>query len=325
MGFAVGGRFSVGALGVEQGAEGGVGDLGAGEAQGGEGWHGVGAELDVVEADDGDVAGDTESELADCAHGSDGCEVVGGEDCGGAGAGFEDALHSFVAAVYTVISFLDEGGVFVEMLLRGAFLEGLEAGARGGERERAADEGDAAMAEGGEVLHGVVYSGLVVDLDAAYAGAGNAGVEEDEGDVAVAEDFDEGVIHLGGHDGYAVDLTLEHAGDAELHALGVVVGVRDEDFFAVDYGDVFEGFYEFGEEGVGDVGDDEAVEAGASGSEGAGVGVGIEVEGLDGATDSLGGARADLGRSVHGAGDGGGGDVGAFGDCFDVHGVRAEV
>ena len=191
-------------------------------------------------------------------------------------------------------------------------------------RERAADEGDAAVTEGGEVLDGVVYAGLVVDLDAAYAGAGDAGVEEYEGDVAAAEDFDEGVIHLGGHDGYAVDFALEHAGDAELHALGVVVGIGDEDFLAVDYGDVLEGFYELGEEGVGDVGDDEAVEAGASGAEGAGVGVGVEVEGLDGATDALGGARADLGRPVHGAGDGGGRDVGAFGDCFDVHGVREE-
>ena len=74
--------------------------------------------MDVVEADDGDVAGDTEAELADCAHGADGGEVVGGEDGGGAGAGFEDALHGFVAAFDAVISFLDKGGVFVEMLLR---------------------------------------------------------------------------------------------------------------------------------------------------------------------------------------------------------------
>ena len=222
-----------------------------------------------------------------------------------------------------MISFLDESGTSIEVLLRGAFLEGLEAGARGGEAERAADEGDAAMAEGGEVFHGVVDTGLVVDLDAAYARGGGSGVEEDEGDVAAAEDCDKGVVHLGGHDGYAVDFALEHAGDAELHALGVVVGVGDEDFFAVDYGDVLEGLYELGEEWVGDVGDDEAVEAGASGSEGAGVGVGIEVEGLDGATDPIGGARADLGRSVDGAGDGGGGDVGAFGDCLDIHSVRA--
>ena len=212
-------------------------------------------------------------------------------------------------------------GLLVRCCCAELLLEGLEAGARGGEAERAADEGDAAMAEGGEVLHGIVDAGLVVDLDAAYAGGGGSGVEEDEGDVSAAEDFDEGFIHLGGHDGYAVDFALEHAGDAELHALGVVVGVGDEDFFAVDYGDVFEGFYQLGEEGVGDVGDDEAVEAGASGAEGAGVGVGVEVEGLDGAADALGGARTDLGRSVHGAGDGGSGDVGAFGYSFDVHGV----
>ena len=127
------GFFALGLLGVEEGAEGGVCDLGAGEAEGGEGRHGVGAELDVVEADDGDVAGDAEAELADCAHGADGGEVVGGEDCGGAGAGLEDALHGVVAAVDAVIAFLDESGVAVEVLLQRAFLEGLEAGARGGE------------------------------------------------------------------------------------------------------------------------------------------------------------------------------------------------
>ena len=62
-------------------------------------------------------------------------------------AGLEDALHGGVAAVDAVIAFLDESGAFGQVLLRGALLEGLEAGARGGERERAADEGDAAMAE----------------------------------------------------------------------------------------------------------------------------------------------------------------------------------
>ena len=173
------------------------------------------------------------------------------------------------------------------------------------------------------MLHGVVDSGLVVDLDAAHAGAWGSCVEEYEGDVSAAEDFDEGVVHLGGHDGNAVDLSLQHAGDAVLHAVGVVVGVGDEDLFAVDYGDVLEGFYELWKERVGDVGDDEAVEAGASGAEGAGVGVGIEVECFDGAADALSGARTDPGRAVHGAGDGGGGDVGAFCYSLDVHGFMA--
>ena len=105
--------------------------------------------MDVVEADDGDVAGDAEAELADGAHCADGGEVVGGEDGGGVRSGLEDALHRGVASVDAVVSFLDESGTLGEVLLGGAFLERVEAGSRGGEAQGATDECDIAVAEGG--------------------------------------------------------------------------------------------------------------------------------------------------------------------------------
>jgi hypothetical protein len=63
--------------------------------------------------------------------------------------------------------------------------------------------------------------------------------------------------------------------------LGFVVGGADKDLVAVGDGDVFKSLDEFGEEGVGDFGDDEAEELTATGDEGAGLDVGEVVEFVD--------------------------------------------
>ena len=85
-------------------------------------------------------------------------------------------------------------------------------------------------------------------------------------------------FHLRGEDRDAVNLSLQHAADAGFHAYGIVVGVGDKDFLAVLDGDLFKTANEFGEKWVGDVGDNQAIEAAAAGAEGAGVVVGVELE-----------------------------------------------
>ncbi len=90
---------------LEEAAEGGGGEFGSGDVDGGEGGLGVGAELDVVEANDGNVAGDGEAGFVDGPHGSDGGEVVGAEDGGGWGAGGEHMGHGAVAAFDAVVGF----------------------------------------------------------------------------------------------------------------------------------------------------------------------------------------------------------------------------
>src|ERR1700751_5790496 len=117
----------------------------------------------------------------------------------------------------------------------------------------------------------------VVDDDVGAVLGVFAGVHEDRGNVAAREIGDHGWISFGGHDGGAVHFALDHAANAFDHALGLVVGVGDDDFETFLYGLVFKIFDEFREEGIGDVGDDEAEDAGASGDESAGVSVGVKI------------------------------------------------
>ena len=118
--------------------------------------------------------------------------------------------------------------------------------------------------------------------------------------------------------GDALDLALEHAADAGGEDGGIAVGGADEDLVAVGDGDLFKALDELGEEGVGDVFNDDAEEAAAAGDEGARVGVGEVIELLDGLPDALGEAFADQRRAVDGAGDSGDGDLGQGGDGADV-------
>ena len=79
-------------------------------------------------------------------------------------------------------------------------------------------------------------------------------------------------------------------------------------------GDLFELLDELGEEGVGDLGDDEAEEPALAGDERTGLGVGKVVEFVDRFPDARGECGIDRWHVVDGAGDGGDGDSGMRGD-----------
>ena len=302
----------------EQVIDGLGGEVAAGHADGGEGRDGVFGEMNVVEADEGEVVGDAkvgfeESVLdADCGH------VVGTHDGGGPGGEREDFVHGIAAAVERVIALDEPVGIGLEAGRLKATEEGGLAALRGAARERAADEADVAMAEHGEVLDAFVDAGAVVDGEDTIEGACGGGVDEDERDVFGGETIQEEVFDAEGHDGDAVDLALEHAAGAEFHGLGFVVGGADEDFVAAGDGDVFEILNEFGEEGVGNFRDDEAEQAAFSGDEGTGLGVGKVVEFGDGFPDAGGEDGVDGGNVVDGAGDGGDGDAGERSYAADV-------
>lgn len=84
------------------------------------------------------------------------------------------------------------------------------------------------------------------------------------------------------------------------------------------YGDLFELLDEFGEEGVGDFGDDEAEEFTFAGDESPGLSVGEVVELGDGFPDAGGEDWIDSGDVVDGARDGRNGDTCSGGDVADV-------
>jgi len=129
------------------------------------------------------------------------------------------------------------------------------------------------MAENGEVLDAFVDSSTVIDRNNAIDWARGSGIDEDEGNVIGGEAVEEEVFDAESHNGDAVDLTLEHASGAELHGLGLVVGRADEDFVAARDGNLLELLDQFGEEGVGDFGNDEAEQPASAGDEGTGLGV----------------------------------------------------
>ena len=118
--------------------------------------------------------------------------------------------------------------------------------------------------------------------------------------------------------GDAVNLALQHAADTAAEHDRVAVGGADENLISVGDGDLFEALDQLGEEGIGDVLNDDAENAAAPGDERAGMGVGKIVELLDCLPDAFAEALADQRRAIHGSGDRGDGDLGYGSDSTNV-------
>ncbi len=310
---------AVGSLDVRQeAAYGGVGEVLAGHADGGEGRDGVLGEVDVVEADEGEVVGDLEAGFEECVLDADGGHVVGAHDGGGPVFEGEDFFHGVASAVEGVGAFDEPCGVNIEASDAHAVDEGGLAIFGGAQEKWAADEGDFAVAEDGEVLDGLVDAGAIVDDDGLVVGLLGADIDGDDGDIFLGEAIEEELFDAEGHDGDAVDLALEHASGADLHGACLVVGGADEDLVSACDGDLFELLDELGKEGVGDLGDDEAEELAFAGDEGACLGIGKVVELADGLPDACCEDGVDGWNVIDGAGDGGDGDFGVGGDPADV-------
>lgn len=290
-----------------------AGELYLRHADGGEGRVDELGEVDVVEADDGHVFGDAEAACLEGAEGADGHEVVGAEDGGGRLGVVEQFGHAGHAAFELVVAFDDE--LFFGDAAGGGhgLVEGDAAEGGGVLVEGSADEADLGVAEGDEVADGLFHAVAVVDHDGVLGEGLLGDVDEDHGDVAGGEVAEDGVFDAEGHDGDAVDVALDEATEAVLD-LGVVVGGADEELVVALDGGLFEALDELGEEGVGDVGDEEADESAASGDEGAGLGVGEVVELADGVADACSHGRVDGRDVVDCAGDGGDGDAGEPGN-----------
>src|ERR1700722_7001783 len=96
------------------------------------------------------------------------------------------------------------------------------------------------MSKRDQMLHGLMYAVVIVDLQQTDAGAIRPYIDEDQRDLAFGELIEQRLFGAEGHHCYAFYLALEHTADAVRHAPGVIVGRADEDLVAVLYGDVFE-------------------------------------------------------------------------------------
>ena len=88
-------------------------------------------------------------------------------------------LHGDNAAFHGVVAFDHVRGRDGEAELSHGFEECIAAGHDGTQAQRAGDEGDLAVAEGGEVLDGLTDSLCVIDFEDADVGQVGAGVDED--------------------------------------------------------------------------------------------------------------------------------------------------
>src|ERR1700739_4470122 len=114
------------------------------------------ADLDVVEADDGDVLGHAQVVAMQRADGANSGEVIGGNNCGRSLFQCEEPLHGRASAVYAVVADLDQRLAAGEALAFERCKQCLTTGTRGSKLHGAADESNAGVSKRGDVLDRVV-------------------------------------------------------------------------------------------------------------------------------------------------------------------------
>src|ERR1700756_1330381 len=107
------------------------------------------------------------------------------------------------------------------------------------------------------MLHRLANAMLIIDAYVADAGCVWPNIDEDERHLAETQILDERVLHAECEDRHAVYAALDHAPDGHFPAVGVVDRRRQQNFVVVLYGDVFKRLDDFGEEWIGDFGNDE--------------------------------------------------------------------
>ena len=84
-----------------------------------------------------------------------------------------------------------------------------------------------------------------------------------------------------------------------MHAFHIIVCVRDQNFTSMLNGETLKCLHQPGEKGIGNIRDDQTVEAALPRSQRASVCVWIELHGCDRETHTFGGRWMDVSRSVH--------------------------
>src|ERR1700722_6454477 len=273
-------------LGVE-GVEGSAGKVGAREADGGGGGKRVLCECDIVQADHRKILRHAEALSVGCAQNADSGHVVRADDGGGTSGELAQLFKTGDAALKGVVTFDDP---FFLKLQVGGLHGGTEVvlpGDGGVKAVWAGKKGNGAVAEQCEVTNGLIHPGGVIEENGAGFGIVELEFSQDDGHAAVRELIEDRLFFSEGHNGYAVNLTLQHAARACCQHSGVAVCGTDENLVSASNGDFFEALDQLRKEGIGNVLDDDAQKAAASGDKGARVRVGQIVELLDRLPDTF--------------------------------------
>jgi hypothetical protein len=239
--------------------------------------------------------------------------VVGDHDRRRPRARLEHPRRRHPAAFGAEVGLVDAGRDPADVAVQ-ARLEGAPPQLRGREARRPADEGDAPVAQLGEVAERVGEPGPVVDGEVADPRAGAAGVEEHDRDVPPRQLVDQLGVHLRRHERHATDAPLDEPADIARHAVGVVVGVGEDHLVAVLVGGGLDPLHQLREERVRDVGHDQADQVAPARRQGACVGVGVVLAAADDAEDLVADLAGDAAGFVQDAGDGRRGDPRLGGD-----------
>jgi hypothetical protein len=263
--------------------------------------------LDVVEADQPDVARDGAALLPGRVHGADGHEVVGAEDGRRVRGEREQLLHRRVPALTGPVAVHDQLRTEGDAGRRERVAVSLAAAAR---VVRALDHGDPVGAVGQQVGRGLPGAGDVVGPDAVDLRVLHVGAHADErsAEFGHCDDGLGGHVHRGHDD--AVDTPVEHVLHEPLLPGDVAVGVADEGSVVGAGEGVGEPAGQHAVEGVGDVGDDDRDHLRLAGAQVAGDIVRPVAERLDDLEDPFTGGRTDHALAGEDVGHGRGTDAG---------------
>src|SRR5947209_907200 len=212
-------------------------------------------EGNVVEADNRDIFRDAQSAEIQSVQCPDRRQIVRSHDGGGLrGDQIQCGAESTLGGVFAVGDEIrgneQSAGVC-------GLLETMEANLCGFKALRTADESDAAVAKGDEVLESFSNAASIVDHDVAHAVGGGASIEHDERYSGATDFFDKIRAHLGGHDGKSIYLALKQAVHTLSCPFGIVFGVAEDHLVLFVDCDCFEGFHQIGKKWIRNVGDDE--------------------------------------------------------------------
>ncbi len=188
---------------------------------------------------------------------------------------------------------------------------------------RGDDDRGPAAAEGGEVRGELGERGAAIGAYAGGVDTGHGAVQQHQRGAGGDDLAEHRRAGAGRADQQTVDPAVEQGADVVVLLCGALTGIADDQAVAEAAGLVLDGVGQLGEEGVGEVADDQAEGAGPGGAQRAGDVVGAVAQLLHGGEHPLAGLR-DRAVAVEDAGDRGDGDPRPLCHIFDVrHGAVA--
>ena len=202
--------------------------------------------------------------------------------------------------------------------LRG-FAESFEAGDARRNFLRSGDDGDAAMAEADEEARRFGGRGAIIQSDRRAMESDGQAIEKDEGHLAALQTLPTGE-GIGAGKQNAIDAMGEQRVQLAVLNFRVAIGVAKHNGHAAAAGLLLGAPHQFGEKGIGDVGNHHADHVGGPDLEAAGYLIGMVVECARGLLDAAAQFRADGFFPRDDRRNGGNGHAGKAGDVS--HGVR---